>query len=972
MSFDLQARLQAALGDAYRVDRELARGGMSRLFLATEASLNRQVVVKVLPPEFTSQVSTDRFKQEIELAAHLQHPNILPVLAAGTRENLLYYVLPYVPGESLRHRLTREGRLPVRDAIWVLHEIADALAYAHAEGVIHRDIKPENILLEGNHAVLTDFGVARALGESRSGGRLTDTGLALGTPGYMAPEQAAGGREIDGRADVYALAVVGYEMLAGAPPFTGPTAQALIAAHLTATPRPLLDLRPDAPPEAANAIARALAKDPNARLQTAAELRDAIGPAHGKSPVPRVRRRLLRGLSAALVLLLGGAGLLLFRRGSPTTLDPTLLAVAPFDVLAPSLGLWREGLVDLLSRNLDGAGPLKTVAPSVVIRRWSGRADPPSAIALGRSTGAGLAVFGQLVPMARDSVRLNATLVDVSSGRTLQEVELKDASGSMDRLSDSLTLALLRGIGESRAVGSVRATALRATSLPALKAFLQGEQYFRRLAWDSAMASYRRALEADSGFALAYRRMGTVLGWKVMGGDSLAGVYTLRAAALNHGLAPRDSLLITAESLTTALFNNSDDTLWRSHRARLFSILNDAVQRYPGDPEAWYLLGDSKLHFRPVGRTTLEQELEAFDRAIALDSAYGESYIHPVEIALHLGRPELARKYISGYLNHSGGTADVHAQGFKLVDRLLGGSTGGGGEALDAVLKPYSAAVLFNTVATLSHWADSLETTVRVARAFVKSPVSGVPLYDNREFRTWWLTAALAYRGRLKEAYEVGPRFTERTSTMAMLGGIPSDSAGALFQLWLREPPIRADPDAVPFGFNINLFDAFPWWAARGDTAALTTMAKRMRSLKSQRPEDIRPWLEYAATSAEAYMALAKGDSADALARFTSLPDTICPCDYDQIVTSQLLSQKGKDREALAVFEGHYPHYMSPAAGLWHLQRARAFDKVGRRDEAIEDYRFTVAVWQHADPELQRYVTEARQGLSRLTAEPRE
>ena len=971
MSSDLQARLQAALGDAYRLERELARGGMSRLFLATEASLNRQVVVKVLPPDFTSQVSSDRFRQEIELAAHLQHPNILPVLTAGTRENLLYYVIPYVPGESLRHRLTREGRLPVSDAIRVLHEIADAVAYAHAEGVIHRDIKPENILLEGSHAVLTDFGVARALGESRSGGRLTDTGLALGTPGYMAPEQAAGSREIDGRADVYALAVVGYEMLAGAPPFVGPSAQAVIAAHLTATPRPLLDLRPEAPPEAANAIARALAKDPNARLQTAAELRDAIGPAHSGARVRPASRRVILALGAALIAILGGAGALLFRRGSPATLDPTLVAIAPFDVLASSLGLWREGLVDLLSRNLDGAGPLKTVAPSVVIRRWSGRADPPSAIALGRSTGAGLAVIGQLVPTGKDSVRLTATLVDVSTGRSLSDVELRGASGSMDRLSDSLTLALLRGIGETRAVGSVRATAMRATSLPALKAFLQGEQYFRRLAWDSAMASYRRALEADSGFALAYRRMGTVLGWKVIGGDSLSGVYTLRAAALNHGLAPRDSLLIAAESLTTALFNNSDDTLWRSHRARLFSILNDAVQRYPGDPEVWYLVGDSKLHFRQVGRTTLQQELEAFDRAIELDSAYGESYLHPVEIALHLRSPERARQYISGYLKHSGGTADLPAQSFQLVDRLLTGSRGQA-DSLDSMLKPYSAGVLFNTVTTISHWADSLETTVQVARALVKSPPSGVPLFDNREFRTWWLTAALAYRGRLKEAYEVGPRFTERTSTMAMLGGVPSDSAGALFQRWLREPPIRADPDAVPFGFNINLFDAFPWWAARRDTLALTTMAKRMRSLKSQKPEDIRPWLEYAATSAEAYVALAKGDSADALARFTSLPDTVCPCDYDEIITSQLLSQKGKSREALAVFDGHYPHYMSPAAGLWHLQRARAFEKVGRRDEAIDDYRFTAAVWQHADPELQPYVTEARQALARLTSEPRQ
>src|SRR2546428_6441660 len=274
---DLHARLQAALGDAYQVERELGGGGMSRVFVATEASLHRAVVIKLLPPEFASEVSEARFKQEIELAAHLQHPNILPVLTAGAKGDLLFYVMPFVSGESLRHRLTREGKLPVADAVRILHEMADALAYAHAEGVIHRDVKPENILLEGGHAVLTDFGVARALVESRSGGRLTDTGLALGTPGYMSPEQAAGERHVDARADVYALAVVGYEMLAGVPPLAGPTAQALIAAHLTAKPKPLTDARARAPPAGGKWSARGPAEGPRPRPRAAAPVRGSPG-----------------------------------------------------------------------------------------------------------------------------------------------------------------------------------------------------------------------------------------------------------------------------------------------------------------------------------------------------------------------------------------------------------------------------------------------------------------------------------------------------------------------------------------------------------------------------------------------------------------------------------------------------------------------------------------------------------------------
>src|SRR2546425_4576537 len=407
---DLQARLQAALGDAYQVERELGGGGMSRVFVATEASLHRAVVIKLLPPEFASEVSEARFKKEIELAAHLQHPNILPVLTAGAKGDLLFYVMPFVSGESLRHRLTREGKLPVADAVRIMHEMADALAYAHAEGVIHRDVKPENILLEGGHAVLTDFGVARAVVESRSGGRLTDTGLALGTPGYMSPEQAAGERHVDARADVYALAVVGYEMLAGFPPFAGPTAQALIAAHLTATPKPLTDTRPEAPPAVANAIARALAKDPNARLRTAAEFRDALGAAHPGAARRPISKRVRVAAAVTGAIVLAAVAVLALRPRARPALDPNLVAVAPFDVLDPKLELWHEGLVDVLSRNLDGAGPLRTVSPTVVVRRWSGPADPTAAGDLGHRTRAPPALFGPLGAAHGDSARLTASL----------------------------------------------------------------------------------------------------------------------------------------------------------------------------------------------------------------------------------------------------------------------------------------------------------------------------------------------------------------------------------------------------------------------------------------------------------------------------------------------------------------------------------------------------------------------------------
>jgi serine/threonine protein kinase/Tol biopolymer transport system component len=281
---DLRDRLQALLGDAYLIERELPSGAMSRLFLAAERSLDRKVVIKVLPPELTSEVSTARFQREVQLTAHLQHPHVLPVHAAGARDGLLYYVMPYVEGESLRHRLKREGRLPVADAVRVLREVADALAYAHRQGVVHRDIKPENILLEEGHAVLADFGIARALEAARvttAGGArdsLTATGAAVGTPGYMAPERLAGESSVDVRSDIYALAVVGYEMLAGEPPFGASTGQAALAAHLLKQPAPLANVRPDTPPAVSAAIQKALAKRPDDRFATAADFRDALEP----------------------------------------------------------------------------------------------------------------------------------------------------------------------------------------------------------------------------------------------------------------------------------------------------------------------------------------------------------------------------------------------------------------------------------------------------------------------------------------------------------------------------------------------------------------------------------------------------------------------------------------------------------------------------------------------------------------------
>ena len=267
-----EAELQAALGDSYVLERELTGSGMSRVFVATEKSLNRQVVVKVLPPDLAAGVNRDRFRREIQLAAQLQHPHIVPLHAAGSTGDLLYFTMPYIEGESLRHALHENVKFSPREVVRILHDVSDALAYAHSRGVIHRDIKPGNVLRSGSHAVVTDFGVAKAISAALPSVGMTTSGMAIGTPAYMAPEQLAGDPAADHRVDIYAVGLLGYELLAGEAPFKASSPAETMAAQLTRAPEPIAKRRPDAPPALAALLTRCLAKNPADRPQTATEV----------------------------------------------------------------------------------------------------------------------------------------------------------------------------------------------------------------------------------------------------------------------------------------------------------------------------------------------------------------------------------------------------------------------------------------------------------------------------------------------------------------------------------------------------------------------------------------------------------------------------------------------------------------------------------------------------------------------------
>jgi serine/threonine-protein kinase len=308
-------RLTAALEGRYRIERELGQGGMATVYLAEDLKHQRRVAIKVLLPELAASLGAERFLREITTTANLRHPHILPLYDSGEAGGFLYYVMPVVEGESLRDRLDREKQLPLDDALSIAREVADALSYAHSRGVIHRDIKPENILLESGHAVVADFGIARAV-SAAGGEKLTGTGMAIGTPQYMSPEQAAGEKDLDGRSDLYSLGCVLYEMLAGQPPFTGPTVESVIHQHLMAIPPPVTQLRPSVPPEVVAALQRALAKAPADRFNPVAQFAVALAP--GPAAAAPLRRampsRAMIGIGVAGALVVIAALVVLVRR----------------------------------------------------------------------------------------------------------------------------------------------------------------------------------------------------------------------------------------------------------------------------------------------------------------------------------------------------------------------------------------------------------------------------------------------------------------------------------------------------------------------------------------------------------------------------------------------------------------------------------------------------------------------------------
>jgi serine/threonine-protein kinase len=470
---EIQDRLQAQLADRYLFERELGKGGMATVYLARDVRHDREVAIKVLDPDLAATIGGERFEREIKLAAKLQHPHILGLFDSGTVDGLLFYVMPFVKGESLRDRLDREGQLPIEDAIQITLEVADALGHAHSHDIVHRDVKPENVLLTGGHALVADFGIAKAAAESTSQ-KLTQTGMAVGTPVYMAPEQSSGD-VVGPTADLYSLGCMLYEMLAGEPPFTAKSAMALMARHAMESVPSIRIVRQTVPEEVEDAIFAAMAKVPADRPQTAAQFSEMLGLGLGMGTTT-ARRAAIRATSTRRVptganvlyqpdlpwyrkrvVLLGGGVLIAAvvglgiwqpwkRGGAPAVtggLDPHNVAVLYFEDLSKdkSLGFLADGLTEALISTLGQVQGLSVISKGGV-QAYRGTGLGTDSVA--RVLQTGTVVTGTIEPEGSDRLRVNVRLVDGNSGADFQRAGLTQMAADFLAVRDSVAQEVAR------------------------------------------------------------------------------------------------------------------------------------------------------------------------------------------------------------------------------------------------------------------------------------------------------------------------------------------------------------------------------------------------------------------------------------------------------------------------------------------------------------------------------------------------
>lgn len=845
-------RLQSALTDRYTLERELGRGGMATVYLAHDLRHHRRVALKVLDADLGSFIGRERFQREIEIAARLQHPNIIPLFDSGSSDDLLFYVMPFIEGESLRDRLDRETQLPFDDALAITREVSGALDYAHEQGVVHRDIKPANILLSEGHALVADFGIARAVAAA-GGPELTERGLALGTPTYMSPEQASGRAAVDGRTDVYALGCVLYEMLAGQPPFTGPTVQAVLARHLQERPPSLQVVRPTVSSALQRAVEVALAKVPADRYPTGGALVAALEVARtAKERRPWPRRRWT--IAAAATVAAAAAVLATWTLWPKAPdLDPRRMVAFPFasnpanDAAAavdPDAVLSALLVAVDLSEYVKGedAWPSLDEASRGDPRLLTARA----ARAVAHRHRAGFAVRGVLVP-ARDSTRLQLELWDVAADTIALQRYLAFASPSDAwemglRAAESLlpTLILNRLVDYS---------ALRDRDKAATASFLQGEQAYRRSQFRLAFMHDSSAVARDSTLALAAMRGAQAASWIF----NYQQAKRLIAIALRHQATLPPAYALFAEGLRDYLAAQPDSAI-RHFRA--------AIALQPRWGEAWMALGEVYSHYFPR-EAPLDSLAEAtFAEARRWDPSYTSSLYDLVQFAIRRGDLRRARTLLRAF--EAAMPDSLELMPLQLMLRCVGGS-------LDE--------------ADWQRWVErSPRFVVEAARMLTTGGLRqprcaeaawrAILAIDTTAGGQWGATlglqSVLVAEGRFDEVQLlldtstfVRVRNRLPLHILDVLGGAPLRAEAAAAAESLRAG-YRANPQVAP----ISLWYLGLWEAQRGASDAVQSLSDSLAARARRAGDSSAACI---ARSLAAHAVLARGDTATAIARFEGL-----------------------------------------------------------------------------------------------------
>jgi tRNA A-37 threonylcarbamoyl transferase component Bud32/tetratricopeptide (TPR) repeat protein len=963
MSDDTLERLRAALHAQYAVDRQIGQGGMATVFLAEDLKHHRRVAIKVLRPELTASLGTDRFLREIELAANLQHPHIVPVYDSGAADGFLYYVMPFVEGESLRDLLQREGRVPIERAAEIVRDAASGLAYAHNHGVVHRDIKPENIMLSGGHAVVADFGIARAIDASRSAtAGLTGTGVAIGTPAYMSPEQATADA-VDARSDQYALACVFYEMVSGAQAFTAPTMQALLTKVLTGARPKLATVVATTPPGLDSTVQRALAQDPADRFPDIMAFANAVTQeSSGAAAATRESRRWKR--VALIVPFIAVAAVLAvvfaMRPHRVVVSGAETIAVVPFSAAGTGVENLGEGMVDLIGGNLDGVGGIHTIESRQVIRAWQRRATNgiatlDDAIAVARSVKAASVLTGSLLATGQRT-RVTAELYDLN-GKQLAREFVEGPTDSVLSLADALALKLLHSIWRSKEpLPSAKSSAITSTSMEAIRAYLDGEKWYRRGEWDSAQVAFEHAVHADSTFALAWYKLASTLGWEGQVGTAASSIAGKNAVRYSMGLPARIRTTFVAYEL------------FQRGRPEAVDSMRSYTALHPEDADGWYLLGEAQYHTRDY-HPLPPAELDApFDRVLALDSTLTAAAIHPMELSIEERDTSLSKRYLRVF---ELANAQEEVDGAKSALAVLRGADTAIGGLMTVTTGGMRMAALTALARAPGTTGDRLEAALH--RFVARMPPDGAM---QSELVLGAVTGAL---GRQIAARHLGDTVAampgaaainarEYVTMMPILGGFADSAMLARFGNSIDSLAAKSPPAAAP---AVAFFRALIALDQNQVAKAGAILQPVLAQLNPKLPDFLRGGL----IGLDGLRLAMSGDAARGIARADSgmrivggFGNPVYSSAISLRLAQYLVSQPGSRAAGIARLRYGFQDRFEYGP-IVQYDLGKAYEAAGDRSNAAAAYGQFLRLWDHADSNFQPRITDARAALQRLSGE---